>query len=66
MIYRYNIRIPFTYYALNVIDVCTEDINNDYLQDPSSKNDFIIYGKEFGLENIGKTLLIRREFYGGM
>ena len=30
-----------------------------YIQAPSPKNYFIICGKEFGLDNIGKKALIR-------
>eukprot|EP00957_Ditylum_brightwellii_P020340 1534849-Ditylum_brightwellii.AAC.1 len=49
-----NVRIAFTYAALNKLDVCTADIQNAYLQAPSSRKGYIICGPEFGLENVGK------------
>ena len=45
-------QIPFTYTDLNGINICTEDIDKAYIQDPSLKKDFIICEKEFGLYNI--------------
>ena len=41
------------------------DIQNAYPQSPSSEKDYIIYGPEFGLENVGKVALIKRALYGG-
>ena len=60
VLYRDSIIISFIDSALNGIDVCIEDIKNDYLQELSSQNYFIIWGKDFGLENISKHTLIRR------
>ena len=62
---RESVRIAFTYAALNGLDVCAADIQNAYLQAPSSAKDYIICGPEFGLENVGKVALIRRALYGG-
>ena len=62
---RDSIRITFTYDNLNGIYVCTEDINNAYLQDPSSQKYFIMCRKEFGLENISKKMMINRLLYSG-
>ena len=62
---RDSVRIALTYAALNNIDVVASDIQNAYLQAPSSQKHFIICGVEFGLENIGKIALIRRALYGG-
>ena len=41
------------------------NINNAYLQAPSSKKHYIICGGEFGIEHLGKIALIRRALYGG-
>ena len=60
-----SVRIAFTYAALNGVDVFAVDICNAYLQAPSSQKDYIIFGPEFGLENIGKVALIHRALYGG-
>lgn len=62
---RESVRIAFTYAALNGVDVFAADIRNAYLQAPSSQKDFIICGKEFGLENVGRVALIHRALYGG-
>ena len=62
---RESVRIALTYAALNEIDVLAADIQNAYLQAPSSQKHFVICGDEFGLENIGKIALIRRALYGG-
>ena len=62
---RESVRIALTYAALNSIDVCACDIQNAYLQSPSSEKHFIICRAEFGLENIGKKALIIRALYGG-
>ena len=60
-----SIRIALTYAALNGLDVCAADIQNAYLQAPSSQKHYIICGPEFGHENIGKKALIKRALYGG-
>ena len=62
---RESVRIALTYAALNGLDVCAADIQNAYLQAPSSQKDFIFCGPEFGKENEGKRALIRRALYGG-
>ena len=62
---RESVRIMFTYAALNGLDVCAGDIRNAYLQAPSSQQDYIICGPEFGAENVGKKALITRALYGG-
>ena len=58
-------RIALTYAALNYVDVTAADIQNGYLQAPSSEKHFIICGPEFGLEHVGKIALIFRDLYGG-
>ena len=62
---RESIRIALTYAALNKLQVYAADIQNAYLQAPSSQKHYQIYGEEFGRENIGKRALIRRALYGG-
>ena len=51
---RDSVRIAFTYAALNSLDVMAADIQNAYLQAPSSQKHYIVCGAEFGLENVGK------------
>ena len=58
-------RISITYAALNDLNICGCDIQNAYLQAPSSKKHYIICGPEFGLENVGRKAIIVRAFYGG-
>ena len=41
------------------------DVQNAYLQDPTSEKHFFICGPEFGIENIGKKAIITRALYGG-
>ena len=62
---RESVRIALTYATLNGIDVFAADIQNAYLQAPSSCKNFIICGPEFGLENEGKVALIHHAPYGG-
>jgi len=62
---RESVRIALTYAALNSLDVCACDIQNAYLQSPSSEKHYIICGPEFGLENVGKRAKIIRALYGG-
>ena len=62
---RESVRIAFTYGTLNDLSVCAADIRNAYLQAPSSQQDYIVCGPEFGLENVGKVALIHRALYGG-
>ena len=62
---RESVRIPLTYAALNDLSVFGADIQNVYLQAPSSEKHYIICGEEFGLENVGKRAIIVRALYGG-
>ena len=62
---RESIHIAFTYVALNGLDVCVVDIQNAYLQAPSSQRDYIMCGPKLGIENVGKVALIHRALYGG-
>ena len=58
-------RIALTYASLNGLSVYGVDIQNAYLQAPSSEKYYIICGAEFGFENAGKKALIVRALYGG-
>ena len=58
-------RIALTYAALNKLDSMTADIQNVHLQTPSSEKHYITCGLKFGLENVGKRVLIKRTLYGG-
>ena len=62
---RESVRIALTYAALNNLDVVAADIQNAYLQAPSSEKHFVICGDEFGVEHRGKIALIKRALYGG-
>jgi hypothetical protein len=62
---RDSVRIAFTYAALNDLDVMAADVQNAYLQAPSSEKHYIICGDEFGEEHRGKVAIIRRALYGG-
>ena len=62
---RESIRIALTYAALMGLDVWAADIQNAYLQAPSSEQHYIVCGAEFGLENVGRVALIKRALYGG-
>ena len=44
---------------------CACDIQNAYLQAPSSEKHYVVCGPEFGLENVGKYAIIVRALYGG-
>ena len=62
---RESVHIALTYAALNDLDGFAADIQNAYLQAPSSQKDYIICGPEFGVENIRQMALIHRALYGG-
>ena len=61
---RESVRIAFTCFALNGLDVFAADIRNEYVQATSSEKHFIMCDPEFRLENVGKRAIIRRTLYG--
>ena len=61
---RESVRIAFTYTALNDLDIWACDVQNAYIQAPSSEKHYIVCGAEFG-DHVGKIALIRRALYGG-
>ena len=54
VISRESVQIALTYAALNDLNVFGADIQNTYLQAPSSEKNYIICGEEFGSEIVGK------------
>lgn len=62
---RESVRVALTYAALMGLDVMCADVQNAFLQAPSSEKHYIVCGPEFGLENVGKIALIKRALYGG-
>ena len=65
VISRESIRIALTYASLHGLPVFGADIQNAYLQAPTTEKHYIICGPEFGLENVGKRAVIGRALYGG-
>ena len=61
---RESIRILITHAALHGVPVMSEDVQNAYLQDPTSEKHFVISEPEFGIENIVKKSIITRALYG--
>lgn len=62
---RESVRITFTYAALNGLDIFATDVQNAYLQAPTSEKHYIICGDEFGIEHKGKVAVITKALYGG-
>jgi hypothetical protein len=60
---RESVRIAFTYAALHDLDVYAADIQNAYLQAPTSEKHWAIAGPEFGSKE-GCKMLIVRALYG--
>ena len=56
---RESIRIGLTYAAYLGFLLLRGDIQNAYLQAPSSEKHFIVCGPDFGTENVGRVALIR-------
>ena len=54
---RDSVRIAFTLATMNGLDICTADIQNAYIQVPTSEQYYVICGPEFG-EHQGKKALI--------
>ena len=55
---RESVRIALTYAALNGLDVFAVDVQNAYLQAPSSEKHYVICGDEFDPEHNSKVALI--------
>ena len=52
-----SVRVALTYAAFMSLKVMAADIQNTYLQAPLSEKYYIIFGPEFGLENVGRLHL---------
>ena len=61
---RETLRIVFTYATLNELDIMAADIQNAYLTAPTSEYFYIFCAPEFGSENIGKRVNVKRALYG--
>ena len=61
---RDTVRIALTLAALNGLDVLAADIQNAYLNAPTSEKLWTRAGMEFGSSNIGRPVLIVRALYG--
>ena len=57
--------IALTHAFLNDLIIFTCDIQNAYLQEPSSEKHYVVCGLDFGLENAGKHEIIVRVLHGG-
>ena len=62
---REIIMIALTYAALNGLDMVVANIRNACLKFSLSQKEYIVYGPESVLENIGKKELTRKALYGG-
>jgi hypothetical protein len=54
------VRIVFLLAALNGLDVLAADIGNAYLNARTREKVYIICGREFGDDNVGKRAIIVR------
>ena len=63
VVLRECVQISFAYAAMNDFNVWACDVQNAYIQAPSSEKHYIICGPEFGVHQ-GKRALIVRALYG--
>lgn len=61
---RESVRLAFTVAALNGLDILAADIQNAYLNAMTKEKVYTTAGLEFGVENVGKKVLIVRALYG--
>ena len=61
---RDSVRLAFLLAALNDLDVMSADIQNAYLEAPTTEKIWITCGLEFGADTAGKPALIVRALYG--
>ena len=57
---RGSVRISFTCASLNSAYIWVCEIQNSYLQVPTTEKCYGVCSQEFGLENSGKVVIIRR------
>lgn len=61
---RDSVRIAFTLAALNGLDVLAGDVQNAYLNAPTTERCYTTAGMEFGKDRCGRPVLIVRALYG--
>ena len=61
---RDSVRIAFLVAALNDLDVLAADVQNAYLNAPTSEKVYATAGLEFGSHNVGRPVKIVRALYG--
>jgi hypothetical protein len=61
---RESCRIAFTIAALNDLDLLIFDVGNAYLKAMTMEKLYCYAGKEFGPEEKGKLMIIRRVLFG--
>jgi len=61
---RDSVRIAFLVAALNGLEVMAADVQNAYLNAPTSEKCYTIAGLEFGQANVGRPVYIVRALYG--
>jgi Reverse transcriptase (RNA-dependent DNA polymerase) len=61
---RESVRIAFLVAALNDLDIMMFDVGNAYLNAQTTEKLYCYAGKEFGIEDEGKMMIIRRALYG--
>ena len=52
------------YTAFMGSDIVAADIQNVYRTVPNTEKFYIVYSPEFGYDNIGKTAIVKQDFYG--
>jgi hypothetical protein len=61
---RESVRLFFLIAALNDLDVLSCDVQNAYLNAGTKEKNWFIAGLEFGMNNVGKAVLIVKALYG--
>ena len=60
-----SVSIALSCADLDEFPICTCDVQNSYLQAPSSEKYYVVCSQEFGLENVGKHAIVVRAIYVG-
>jgi Reverse transcriptase (RNA-dependent DNA polymerase) len=59
-----TVRLCFLITAMNGLLVCAADIGNAYLHGRTREEVFIVTGRKFGVQRVGKCMLIIGGLYG--
>ena len=59
-----SIRVALTCATTNDLPICACDVQNVYLQAPSSEKHHVVCSLESGLDNVVKHAIIFRDLYG--